>query len=130
VAPTPALKRWLAGLSNDNAQGEYYLTDIVAAAVAEGVPVVSAQPADAWETLGVNSKRQLAELERIHQRNIADGLLDAGVTLADPGRIEVRGRLTCGIDVSIDVNCVFEGDRKASGRARDVEPGGTMSLHQ
>src|SRR5690606_40555558 len=83
-----------------------------------------------WETLGVNSKRQLAELERIHQRNIADGLLDAGVTLADPGRIEVRGRLTCGIDVSIDVNCVFEGDRKASGRARDVEPGGTMSLHQ
>jgi len=109
VAPTPALKRWLAGLSNDNAQGEYYLTDIVAAAVAEGVPVVSAQPADAWETLGVNSKRQLAELERIHQRNIADGLLDAGVTLADPGRIDVRGRLTCGIDVSIDVNCVFEG---------------------
>src|SRR5690606_39399591 len=117
VAPTPALKRWLAGLSNDNAQGEYYLTDIVAAAVAEGVPVVSAQPADAWETLGVNSKRQLAELERIHQRNIADGLLDAGVTLADPGRIEVRGRLTCGIDVSIDVNCVFEGtveDRKST----------------
>jgi bifunctional UDP-N-acetylglucosamine pyrophosphorylase/glucosamine-1-phosphate N-acetyltransferase len=109
VAPTPALKRWLAGLSNDNAQGEYYLTDVVAAAVAEGMPVVSAQPADAWETLGVNSKRQLAELERIRQRNIADGLLDAGVTLADPNRIDVRGRLTCGIDVSIDVNCVFEG---------------------
>lgn len=109
VAPTAALKRWLATLSNDNAQGEYYLTDIVARAVAEGMPVRSAQPAAIWETLGVNSKVQLAELERIHQRNIADKLLEQGVTLADPARLDVRGTLTCGRDVTIDVNCVFEG---------------------
>ncbi|MEZ5653325.1 MAG: bifunctional UDP-N-acetylglucosamine diphosphorylase/glucosamine-1-phosphate N-acetyltransferase GlmU [Burkholderiaceae bacterium] len=110
VAPTPALKRWLAGLTNDNAQGEYYLTDIVAAAVADGVPVVATQPAHVWETLGVNSKRQLAELERIHQRNLADALLDAGVHLMDPARIDIRGTLRCGRDVVIDVGCVFEGD--------------------
>lgn len=110
VAPTPALRRWLAGLSDDNAQGEYYLTDIVAAAVAEGVEVVSARPAHVWETLGVNSKRQLAELERIHQRNLADALLDDGVHLMDPARIDIRGTLRCGRDVQIDVGCVFEGD--------------------
>lgn len=109
VAPTIQLKTWLAALSNDNAQGEYYLTDIVARAVADGVPVVSAQPQAVWETLGVNSKVQLAELERIHQRNVADALLEQGVTLADPSRIDVRGTLTCGRDVSIDVGCVFEG---------------------
>ncbi len=110
VAPTPALRRWLAALSNENAQGEYYLTDIVAAAVADGVKIASAQPEDAWETLGVNSKAQLAELERIHQGNVAAALMDAGVTLADPARIDVRGRLHCGRDVTIDVNCVFEGE--------------------
>ncbi|HYC42053.1 MAG TPA: bifunctional UDP-N-acetylglucosamine diphosphorylase/glucosamine-1-phosphate N-acetyltransferase GlmU [Noviherbaspirillum sp.] len=109
VAPTAKLKKWLATLSNDNAQKEYYLTDIVARAVADGVPVVSAQPSAVWETLGVNSKVQLAELERVHQRNIANALLEQGVTLADPGRIDVRGTLSCGRDVSIDVNCVFEG---------------------
>jgi bifunctional UDP-N-acetylglucosamine pyrophosphorylase/glucosamine-1-phosphate N-acetyltransferase len=109
VAPTPKLKQWLATLSNNNAQGEYYLTDIVARAVADGVPVVSAQPDAVWETLGVNSKVQLAELERIHQGNIANSLLEHGVTLADPARIDVRGRLTCGQDVTIDVGCVFEG---------------------
>jgi len=110
VAPTSRLKKWLTTLSSDNAQGEYYLTDIVARAVADGVPVVSAQPAaGVWETLGVNSKAQLAELERIHQRNIAGALLEQGVTLADPARIDVRGTLSCGRDVTIDVNCVFEG---------------------
>ena len=109
VAPTAKLKKWLATLSNDNAQKEYYLTDIVARAVADGVPVVSAQPAAVWETLGVNSKVQLAELERIHQRNIANTLLEQGATLADPARLDVRGSLVCGRDVSIDVNCVFEG---------------------
>jgi len=109
VAPTAALRRWLAALSNENAQGEYYLTDIVAAAVAEGVKIASAQPEDEWETLGVNSKAQLAELERIYQRNVAAALMDAGVTLADPARIDVRGELHCGRDVAIDVNCVFEG---------------------
>lgn len=109
VAPTAQLKQWLTGLSNKNAQGEYYLTDIVARAVADGVEVVSAQPDAEWETLGVNSKVQLAELERIHQRTIAHALLEQGVTLADPARIDVRGELVCGRDVSIDVNCVFEG---------------------
>lgn len=109
VAPTAALARWLPGLGNRNAQGEYYLTDIVALAVAEGMPVVTAHPDAAWETEGVNSKVQLAALERVHQSNIAAALLEAGVTLADPTRIDVRGELLCGRDVAIDVNCVFEG---------------------
>ncbi len=110
VAPTQHLVTWLAALSNHNAQGEYYLTDIVAQAVASGVPVVSAQPQAEWEILGVNSKVQLAELERIHQRNLADALLAQGVTLMDPARIDIRGTLRCGRDVVIDVNCVFEGE--------------------
>jgi bifunctional UDP-N-acetylglucosamine pyrophosphorylase/glucosamine-1-phosphate N-acetyltransferase len=110
LAPTRHLKRWLAALSNHNAQGEYYLTDIVAQAVAEGVPVVSAQPDAIWETLGVNSKVQLAELERLHQANQARALLEQGVTLLDPARIDIRGSLQCGRDVSIDVGCVFEGE--------------------
>ena len=109
VAPAAALARWLPGLGNRNAQGEYYLTDIVALAVAEGMPVVTAHPDAAWETEGINSKVQLAALERVHQRNIAERLLEAGVTLADPARIDVRGELLCGRDVGIDVNCVFEG---------------------
>ncbi|MFA9216630.1 MAG: bifunctional N-acetylglucosamine-1-phosphate uridyltransferase/glucosamine-1-phosphate acetyltransferase, partial [Sphingomonadaceae bacterium] len=109
VVPTARLKQWLAALSNNNAQGEYYLTDIVAMAVADGVPVVSAQPGAQWEVAGVNSKVQLAELERIHQRNIAHRLLEQGVTLMDPSRIDVRGELVCGRDVTIDVGCVFEG---------------------
>ena len=81
VAPTALLKKWLAALKNDNAQGEYYLTDIVAQAVADGVPVVSAQPAAQWEVAGVNSKVQLAQLERIHQGNIALALLCAAIWL-------------------------------------------------
>jgi bifunctional UDP-N-acetylglucosamine pyrophosphorylase/glucosamine-1-phosphate N-acetyltransferase len=109
VAPTLLLKKWLGAIKNDNAQGEYYLTDIVALAVADGVPVVSAQPSAQWEVAGVNSKVQLAELERIHQRNIANRLLEQGVTLMDPSRIDVRGELICGRDVTIDVGCVFEG---------------------
>jgi bifunctional UDP-N-acetylglucosamine pyrophosphorylase/glucosamine-1-phosphate N-acetyltransferase len=109
AAPTAALSRWLPGLGNRNAQGEYYLTDIVAMAVAEGMTVTSAQPEAAWETEGVNSKSQLAQLERVHQRTVAEALMEAGVMLADPARIDVRGDLTCGSDVAIDVNCVFEG---------------------
>ena len=118
VAPTAALKRWLAALSNDNAQKEYYLTDIVAQAVAEGMPVVGVQPAHIWETLGVNSKAQLAELERIQQRNNAERLMEEGVMLADPARLDVRGTLACGRDVSIDVNCVFEGEVRLGDRVR------------
>ena len=109
IAPTRQLKAWLAKLSNNNAQGEYYLTDIIAQAVQDGVTVEAAQPAHVWETLGVNSKVQLAELERIHQRNVAQALLEQGVTLADPARIDVRGTLICGRDVEIDVGCIFEG---------------------
>ncbi|WP_425252950.1 bifunctional UDP-N-acetylglucosamine diphosphorylase/glucosamine-1-phosphate N-acetyltransferase GlmU [Janthinobacterium sp. NFX145] len=109
VAPTVQLKQWLSALSNDNAQGEYYLTDIVAQAVADGVAVTSAHPAAVWEVAGVNSKVQLAQLERIHQNNIAQALLERGVTLLDPARIDVRGELICGRDVTIDVGCVFEG---------------------
>ena len=109
VCPTGPLKRWLTALKNDNAQGEYYLTDVIAAAVADGTGVVTAHPDAEWETLGVNSKTQLAFLERRHQRNLADRLTDSGVMLADPDRIDIRGTLECGRDVSIDVGCVFEG---------------------
>ncbi|MBB2920813.1 bifunctional UDP-N-acetylglucosamine diphosphorylase/glucosamine-1-phosphate N-acetyltransferase GlmU [Cupriavidus alkaliphilus] len=109
VCPTGHLRKWLSTLRNDNAQGEYYLTDTVERAVADSVETVSAQPAAVWETLGVNSKLQLAEVERIHQGNLARRLLEAGVTLLDPARIDVRGELTCGRDVTIDVGCVFEG---------------------
>lgn len=107
--PTARLKKWLASLQNNNAQGEYYLTDIVAQAVAEDVDVVSAHPGAQWEVLGVNSKVQLAQLERIHQNNQALALLEKGVTVMDPARIDIRGELVCGRDVTIDVGCVFEG---------------------
>jgi len=106
---TRHLKQWIAELKNDNAQGEYYLTDIIALAVADGVEVDTSQPVYEWEVLGVNSKAQLAELERIHQNEIAQALLNDGVTLLDPARLDVRGTLACGHDVIIDVNCVFEG---------------------
>lgn len=109
VAPTAELARWLPTLGTRNAQGEYYLTDIVAMAVAKGMPVVTAHPDAAWETEGINSKLQLAALERVQQRNVAEQLMTVGVTLADPARIDVRGELHCGRDVAIDVNCVFEG---------------------
>ena len=109
VTPTAQLAMWLGSLKNDNAQGEFYLTDVVERAIEAGFDVVTTQPDEEWETLGVNSKAQLAELERIHQGNVADALLQAGVTLADPARLDVRGALNCGRDVSIDVNCVFEG---------------------
>lgn len=109
VAPTTALLRWLPQLGNRNAQGEYYLTDTTAMAVADGIAVKAFHPDHGWEVEGVNSKVQLAALERIHQTNIAQQLLEDGVLLADPARIDVRGKLQCGVDVSIDVNCVFEG---------------------
>jgi bifunctional UDP-N-acetylglucosamine pyrophosphorylase/glucosamine-1-phosphate N-acetyltransferase len=109
AAPFAKLQQWLSGLGNDNAQGEYYLTDIVAAAVTEGYPVAVRRPQTPTECLGVNSKRELARVERLLQLDRAHALLDAGATLADPARLDVRGELTCGKDVHIDVNCVFEG---------------------
>ena len=114
--PRAKLEGWLAKLRNDNAQGEYYLTDLVAIAVAEGVAIEVRQPAAAHESLGVNSKVELATLERLHQQQVARGLLEAGVGLADPARIDVRGTLECGRDVSIDVNCVFIGRVKLGDR--------------
>lgn len=109
VTPTAPLAGWLDALENNNAQGEYYLTDVVESAIAAGHAVVTAQPDAEWETLGVNSKQQLAVLERVYQRNAADTLLAGGVTLADPARFDLRGSISCGRDVFIDVNCVFEG---------------------
>lgn len=109
AVPTGRLKQWLARLRNDNAQGEYYLTDVVAMAVADGVPVVAAHPRSETEVLGVNSPLQLADLERRYQRQQAERLMEAGVRLADPARFDLRGTLHCGMDVEIDVNCIFEG---------------------
>ncbi|MDI5889905.1 bifunctional UDP-N-acetylglucosamine diphosphorylase/glucosamine-1-phosphate N-acetyltransferase GlmU [Halomonas rhizosphaerae] len=104
------LRRWLPRLSADNAQGEYYLTDIIAMAAAEGVSIATAQPARPLEVEGVNNRAQMARLERAHQHDIAERLMEQGVALADPSRLDVRGRLTCGHDVEIDVGCVFEGE--------------------
>ena len=109
VLPTNSLKKWLKALRASNAQGEYYLTDVIAMAVKDGVPIRTTQADDEFETVGVNSRDQLAALERVHQLSIANQLMDAGVSLADPARIDVRGSLECGTDVSIDVGCVFEG---------------------
>jgi bifunctional UDP-N-acetylglucosamine pyrophosphorylase/glucosamine-1-phosphate N-acetyltransferase len=109
VLPTKQLGKWLKGIKAKNAQGEYYLTDVITMAVKAGVPVRSAQAADDYEILGVNSRVQLAELERVLQSQIAQALLENGVTLFDPDRIDVRGELRCGKDVWIDVGCVFEG---------------------
>ena len=109
AAPGAQLRRWVAALRDDNAQREYYLTDVVALARADGVAVHASVAARADETLGVNDRAQLAALERIVQRRNADAQLAAGVTLADPARFDVRGELRCGRDVFIDVGCVFEG---------------------
>jgi bifunctional UDP-N-acetylglucosamine pyrophosphorylase/glucosamine-1-phosphate N-acetyltransferase len=109
AVPTRLLRQWLARLTNDNAQGEYYLTDIVKFAVADGADVVAVKTPDRLQVDGVNSPRQLAELERAWQLRQAQQLMEDGVRLADPARFDLRGTLTCGQDVEIDVNCVFEG---------------------
>ena len=109
VLPSQHLKRWLKALKASNAQGEYYLTDVIAMAVKDGVPIRTTQATNAWETIGVNDRAQLAALERIAQQEIARNLLSDGVSLADPSRLDVRGKLTCGQDVFIDIGCVFEG---------------------
>ena len=109
AVPTRLLRRWLVRLDNKNAQNEYYLTDIVKFAVADGVAVVAHQITDGPQVAGVNSPVQLAELERVYQQRLAAILMEQGVRLSDPARFDVRGTLTCGQDVEIDVNCVFEG---------------------
>jgi len=109
AVPMAQLKTWLARVDKQNAQGEYYLTDVVALAAADGAPVHTVQPEHDWEPLGVNSRAQQAALERIWQQVQAQRLLAQGVTLADPARFDLRGTLHCGRDVFIDVGCVFEG---------------------
>ncbi len=109
AVPARRLKAWLARLDNRNAQQEYYLTDVVKFAEAEGVPVVAHQISDTAEVAGVNSPLQLAELERACQQRQARALMEAGVRLIDPARFDLRGELVCAQDVQIDVNCIFEG---------------------
>jgi bifunctional UDP-N-acetylglucosamine pyrophosphorylase / glucosamine-1-phosphate N-acetyltransferase len=106
----PLLSQWLKQISPDNAQGEYYLTDIVGCAIADGVAVIPVSADQSAEVLGINDKRQLAEAERNYQLAVVDGLLQQGVTIIDPQRVDVRGNLTCGRDVIIDINTIFEGD--------------------
>lgn len=107
--PNAHLVRWLSQLNNNNAQGEYYLTDIVALAVKDKVNVVAEVTADEWSVTGINSKTDLSQIERVYQSRYANTLLKQGVTLRDPARLDVRGSLQCGRDVEIDVNCLFEG---------------------
>jgi bifunctional UDP-N-acetylglucosamine pyrophosphorylase/glucosamine-1-phosphate N-acetyltransferase len=110
LCPGTRLKAWLGRLSNDNAQGEYYLTDVIAMAVADGVPVHGLKVPDEVEVMGINDRKQLAEAERALQARLVDELMAAGVGFADPARVDIRGELTCGRDVFIDVNAVFEGE--------------------
>ena len=103
------LREWLPKITNNNAQGEYYLTDLVAIAWAEGVEVISVNPESATEVEGVNNRIQLSQLERAHQRQLAEVLMESGTSLADPARFDQRGELNAGTDNFIDINCVFEG---------------------
>jgi bifunctional UDP-N-acetylglucosamine pyrophosphorylase/glucosamine-1-phosphate N-acetyltransferase len=109
VAPAKHLKQWLAGLTNKNAQGEYYLTDVIAAAHQAGSSIQTAQPSCAQEVEGANNRLQLANLERFYQKRAAEQLMLDGVTLLDPARFDLRGQLTCGEDVVIDANVIIEG---------------------
>ena len=117
AAPTALLKLWLERLTPHNAQGEFYLTDIVAMAVAEGIPVGAHVALDEVSILGVNDRAQLASLERVVQRRKATTLMLAGTSIIDPARIDIRGELTCGRDVTIDVGCIFDGTVRIEDRA-------------
>lgn len=112
------LKSLLSRIDDDNAQGEFYLTDIFGLAAGDGLTIETVNPSFVWEVAGVNSRIQLAELERIYQRNQAEALMNNGVTLSDPNRIDVRGTLTTGTDVEIDVNCVFLGEVKIGDKVK------------
>ncbi|MEZ7828298.1 bifunctional UDP-N-acetylglucosamine diphosphorylase/glucosamine-1-phosphate N-acetyltransferase GlmU [Brachymonas denitrificans] len=118
AAPARLLKQWLGRIDNNNAQNEYYLTDVVKLAVADGVPVLAHVISDAVQVAGVNSPLQLAELEREYQKRQAERLMGDGVRLRDPARFDLRGTLSCGQDVEIDVNCVFEGSVKLGSNVR------------
>ncbi|MBN4055404.1 bifunctional UDP-N-acetylglucosamine diphosphorylase/glucosamine-1-phosphate N-acetyltransferase GlmU [bacterium AH-315-K03] len=110
AVPADKLSDWLPALSSENVQGEYYLTDIISMAVKDGIKIVSQQAETIWEVQGVNTREQLAELERYHQEQQAKVLMANGATLADPKRIDIRGKLNIGLDVTIDINCIFIGN--------------------
>lgn len=103
------LREWLPKLSAENAQGEYYLTDIISMAVSDGLQVVAQHPISSWEVQGVNNRQQLSELERHYQQQQANHLMAQGATLADPSRLDIRGNVSVGKDIFIDVNCVLKG---------------------
>ena len=121
LCPGAKLKAWLGRISNDNAQGEYYLTDVIAMAVADGVAVHGVKARNQVEVMGINDRKQLAEAERALQARLVDELMQDGVGFADPARVDIRGKLTCGRDVFIDVNAVFEGEVTLGNGVR-VEP--------
>ena len=121
LCPAPNLKAWLDRLGNDNAQGEYYLTDVIEMAVADAVDVHGVKAPDQEEVMGINDKKQLAEAERTLQSRLVEALMSEGVGFADPARVDIRGTLTCGRDVFIDINAVFEGDVELGDGVR-IEP--------
>jgi len=137
VCPAAKLKRWLDNLGNDNVQGEYYLTDAVALAVNDGVTVHGIKADSYVEVMGINDKKQLAEVERALQARLVDALMKEGVGFADPARVDIRGTLKCGKDVFIDVNAVFEGNVelgdgvkiKSNNLLRDTTLGARTVLH-
>lgn len=118
AAPAASLRRWLGQLDNNNAKREYYLTDIIALAAAERVAIETASPPNSFEILGINDREQLSVLERVYQRDQAQRLMRNGVTIADPGRLDVRGELQVGSDCEFDVNVVFEGEVRLGDRVR------------
>ena len=125
AAPAGPLRRWLRALGRDNAQGEYYLPDCVAAAVRDGCSVEGVVATSAMEVLGVNDKLQLAEVEAAHRRDRATALMRSGVTIVDPARVDVRGEVECGRDVVLDVNVILEGSVRIGDRAR-IGPGSLL----
>jgi bifunctional UDP-N-acetylglucosamine pyrophosphorylase / glucosamine-1-phosphate N-acetyltransferase len=125
AAPAERLRAWLAAVTPANAQGEYYLTDVVGRAVADGVAVRGIVAADAEEVTGVNDRAQLAALERVYQRRQAEALMAAGVTIADPARLDVRGRVSAGQDCFLDVNVVLEGHVRLGNDVR-IGPGSVI----
>jgi len=137
VCPAAKLKGWLDNLGNDNAQGEYYLTDAIAMAVNDGVTVHGVKADSYIEVMGINDKKQLAEVERALQARLVDELMKEGVGFADPARVDIRGTLKCGTDVFIDVNAVFEGDVElgdgvkieSNNLVRDTKLGAGTVLH-
>jgi bifunctional UDP-N-acetylglucosamine pyrophosphorylase/glucosamine-1-phosphate N-acetyltransferase len=125
VCPGAKLRQWLGRLSNDNAQGEYYLTDVIGMAVADGATVHGVKARNQVEVMGINDKKQLAEAERALQARLVGELMSEGVGFADPARVDIRGKLTCGQDVFIDVNAVFEGEVSLGNGVR-IEPNNTI----